>query len=428
MSEMLGFTLGCLGFTLLLWNITKTPDWKNLLLGGLLLMVAISARAGTFFIFPMLAIWLGWVYRGTKPFSLRIVSFSLLIILIGYLFVNSIYSRLLGIPPGSSFGNFSYALYGQARGGTGWSSAITELGTRNPSIVYRETFKFFMDHPMSLFVGFAKSYRDFFFIGESSVFPFGDYRLQNWLNIVLWMGVVILLALGLTYLSRNIRSNLSSLLLAGFIGIFLSIPFLPPIDGGSRFYASTMPFFFALPAVGVAFVLHKTQEDSVLQYDLTDDLKIIYSVSIALIVMTMVTPLVMRLFHQTPDYEMPSCSPDQSPFAIEVQPDSYVDLIKTEPSQCGPVPEVCFEDFKWNNTEKTTDDFYWELFNLTENNQDSALVIPAIDWVKNKFHYFYLPRDKLVDNLLPGLVTGCAVEIKTKYQSIYKVELISSQH
>jgi hypothetical protein len=423
MSEMFGFTAGCYGFVVI-WYAAKQPNWKTLTLGGLMLMVAVSARAGTFVVFPILVLWVGWIYRGQKGFSVKMAASALGGILLMYFLVNPVYSRFLGIPPGKSFGNFSYALYGQARGGTGWHSAIEDVGTRNPSVVYRATWRYFLKHPTSLLIGFAKSYRDFFLVGDTSIFSLGAFRIQNLHNVILWLGILVVLVWGVIQLTKDIRSNLSSLLLAGFIGIFLSIPFLPPIDGGSRFYAATTPFFFALPAVGAALISKKGREVLAKQDNSTDDYKISSSASIVLIVMTTMVPLMMGARSTSPDPVPSLCSADQLPFVIVIQPDSYVDLYKKGSAQCGIAPKVCFDDFEQNNAELVTDDFYQKLLHLSGNGNVDIRVIPAIDWVGKEFHYFYVLQDKLPMDFSHGQVSGCAKEILTTNQSIYQVESI----
>src|SRR5574341_1033903 len=70
MSEMLGFIVGCLGFTMI-WLAAYNPKWHDLLLGLAILMIAVSARAGTFVIFPMLVLWIGWIFREKERFSLK---------------------------------------------------------------------------------------------------------------------------------------------------------------------------------------------------------------------------------------------------------------------------------------------------------------------------------------------------------------------
>ena len=420
MSETLGVLVGCFGFAVI-WLVSYNPKWHDLLLGLFTLMVAVSARAGAFFIFPMLAVWAGWIFRGEKRFSLKMTFYTLVAVLLGYLLVNSIYSRLLGIPPGHAFGNFSYAIYGQVRGGLGWSSAIRELGTRNPSTVYRAALEFFLDHPISLFIGFAKSYRDFFLFGDRSIFPFSGQGWQYWANLFLWLGTVTLLVLGLIQLCRTIRLNLSSLLLAGFIGIFLSIPFLPPIDGGSRFYASSRSFFFVIPAIGVSRFSREARQIITSANGLHGDLVVSRFFSVAILVLTVIAPPVIFSLGQKPAHTPPVCPARQEPFVLEFHKGSYIDLVKDGTSECGMLPKVCFDDFAANNAELQVDDFYQELLFLSEGRNVNARIISAMDWVKNQAHYFYIPLDQMPGNVPSGLISGCAVEINTQFQSIYQV-------
>ena len=77
------------------------------------------------------------MFRGAKRFSLLAVILTLAALAAGYFVANTLYPRLVGVPDGSSFSNFAYTLYGQVRGGAGWHSAIDELGTRDPSVVYQ---------------------------------------------------------------------------------------------------------------------------------------------------------------------------------------------------------------------------------------------------------------------------------------------------
>jgi hypothetical protein len=423
MSETLGFAVGCFGFTLLYLSIYKLK-WRDLLLGLFVLLLAVSARAGAFFIFPLLALWIGWVMRGEKRFSLKSAGFALVFILMGYFLVNSVYAQLLGIPPGASFGNFSYALYGQVHGGTGWHSAVEELGTRNPAVVYRAAWEFFLKHPMSLLIGCFKAYRDFFLIGEQSIFPILTTGQYYWLNFILWLGTMLLLILGLMGLVKDMRSHLSSLFLAGFIGVFISIPFLPPVDGGTRFYASTVPFFFVLPSLGVSWGLRGFQQKMMPNGDLQAGLMVSRFTALVIIIMTLFLPLAIRALSYKPTHTVPVCAPEQEPFIIELHPGSYIDLVKTEASQCGPLPEVCLNDLMTNNTEKSTDDFYQKIFSLMESSAVNARLVPAIELITKRFRYFYIPYDKLSKDSLPGLLSGCAIELSTKNQTIFQVESI----
>lgn len=423
LSELLGFTLGCFAFVLI-WQASHNLKWFDLFLGLITLLVAASARAGAFFIFPLLALWAGWIFRREKRYSIKAAGYAFLIVSVGYFLVNAAYAQWLGIPSGSAFGNFSYALYGQVRGGTGWHSAIEELGTRNPPAIYRAALQFFLEHPLSLFIGFAKSYRDFFLPGNQSIFAFRVGGWQSGANLVLWVGTIVLLLRGLMRLVKDIHLNLASLLVAGFVGLILSIPFLPPIDGGARFYASTMPFFFAIPAFGLSRFAKEMEQNSTSRGYTYSDSLVSRGASTILLALTLIVPVGVYFLSQKPAYAVPACPPQQEPFVMEVHRGSYIDLIQDGTTRCGPVPEVCLSDFEKNNTEKKVDDYYQELLLLTKNNDGDVRIVPAIDLVNEEFHYFYVPHGRIKGSSSLDLLLGCATEIKTKNQSIYQVESI----
>jgi len=419
MSETLGFALGCFGFALICLVANKFK-WVDLLLGLMVLMVAISARAGAFFVFPFLLLWVGWVRRGEKTFSWKDAMYALVIIFVGYFLVNSIYARLLGIPPGLTFRNFSYALYGQVHGGAGWHSAIAELDTRDSSMIYRAAWDYFREHPSDLFIGFAKAYRDFFLAGWHA----GD-GWNYWLNFIFWLITLALTMLGLIRLFKDIRSNFSSLLLAGFMGVFFSIPFLPPVDGGTRFYASTMPFFYAIPAVGVGWLLKNIQTKAMSLGHSRIEWIAPRFISLTMLGLILFLPPMLYKVGHKPAHQVPACLPEQKPFVIELHPRSYIDLVKDGSTQCGSVPEVCLSASQKNNDEKSTDDFYQALYNFTDNTTADIRIIPAFELVAEKMHYFFISRDKLPDDPLPALLSGCATRIITKNQTIFQVETIN---
>jgi len=227
-------------------------------------------------------------------------------------------------------------------------------------------------------------------------------------------------------LVKDIHLNLASLLVVGFAGVILSIPFLPPIDGGARFYTSTMPFFFVIPALGLSQLGREREQNSRSTEYLYGDSIVSRSVSIALLALTLIVPVGVYSLSHKPIYALPSCPPEQEPFVMEVHKGSYIDLVKHGMAQCGLVPEVCLNDFEKNNTEKKIDDYYQELLMLTKNSDTNVRIIPAIDLLDKEFHYFYVPHNRIKANSALKVASGCATEIKTKNQSIYQVESILS--
>jgi hypothetical protein len=422
-SEMAGLLFGCFGF-LLLWRAADTLKIFDLVLGLVVLMAAVSARAGAFIIFPFLAIWAGWVFRKTERFSFKAAGIAILTVLAGYYLLNSVYPRLFGIPPGSSFGNFAFEIYGQIHGGTGWHSAINDLGTTNSTVVYRAAIRFFTKHPCTFLVGAAKAYRDFFLPDLNSIFAYSFTHQGDWPNLLLWIPTIFLLVWGLFRMFKKIQLNHSSLIAAGFIGIFLSIPFLPPVDGGGRFYASTMPFFFILPAVALAQFHEWSRQDERPDEHGQGVVLSAYSGSILLLGLMLIVPVFAYNLHMRAQAANPVCINKQFSFTIRAHPDSYIDVIAPAASSCGLIPNICLSEFKKNGTEYNTDDFFQELVSLTTGSQTVTRIIPTVNLRDATFHYFVVADPGLL--LVPDgqVVSGCATEIRTKNQSIYQIESI----
>lgn len=416
MSESLGFIGGCFGFVLL-WRAAQDRKWFDLLLGLGVLLVAVSARAGAFLIFPLLALWAGRIFGGEKRTSLILAIGVLAILAAGFLIANAVYPRLVGVPEGSSFGNFAYTIYGQVRGGIGWHSAIDELGTRNSSRVYQAAWDNFLDNPSGFGRGILNAYADFFLPRAGTVYPFEEDISSG----ILWVLATGLLLRGLYLVIFKHRSDILLFLLAGWIGIVLSIPFLPPVDGGNRFYASTMPFFFAMLAVGTS----RSGHDEIPAAD-NGDVYFLRGFGISLLALTVLLPPVTLRASSLPALDAPVCSPEQRPFAINLHPGSYIDLIQEGKGSCGLVPTICFADFRQRNTELQIDDFYQQLDTLAASSGSGIRIIPTLNLLDGYFQYFVATDPGLFENSTRKTVSGCATRILTENQRIFLIESVSS--
>lgn len=416
-SESLGFIGGSFGCALL-WRAAQNRKWFDLLLGFGVLMVAVSARAGAFLIFPLLALWAGRLFRGTKRFSLLPVIAVLAILAAGYFIVNTVYPRMLGVPEGASFGNFAYTLYGQVRGGIGWHSAIDELGTRDPTRVYQAAWTIFLSDPSGFIQGAAKAYADFFLPGAGSIFMFGS----DMPGIILWLPTIIIMLRGLYGLVFRLRSDLSTLLLAGFTGIFLSVPFLPPIDGGSRFYASSMPFFFMPLAVGLSRFIPDEQPAPAEKHELL----FLRFISVSLLALTVLLPPMTLCTSSLPALNAPTCSAEQRPFVIKINRGSYIDLVRDENTSCGLATEICLDDFRKHNTEIRIDDFYQELDSLADSFPAGMRIAPTVNLLDGYLRYFVIPGGRMLAGSSGELLSGCAARIQTENQRIFLVESVSA--
>jgi len=408
MSEIPGMIFGCLGFALI-WKSAQSQKNLDLILGLFLLVIGVSARAGAFLIFPALALWAGWAWRAEKRFSFAAFFISIATVMISLALVSGLYPRLLGITE-SAQGNFAYTIYGQVRGGIGWLNSVKELNTSRPELVYQEAYHYFLRHPFSLLIGAAKSYREFFSPSYIGIFS-SIWRGNNLLDTGVWFVNLILIGIGLFQSVKNIRAPHASLALAGFIGILLSIPFLPPIDGGARFYASTMPFFFLIPAFAL-----KTKK----QIEITQFIKPLYYFGFILIFITVLLPPLTQRIAALPQFHTLDCNAAETPFAIRVSHGSYLDLQPDSVKSCGSLPDICLSDFRANGVERGIDDFFDEVVTIAESSNLPTRFLLGHNLLEDKMYYFAGSPAQLPE----GFVTGCASEDFTSKQRILIVQSV----
>jgi hypothetical protein len=278
------------------------------------------------------------------------------------------------------------------------------MGTRDPEIIMDAAIEFFKAHPLSLLIGTAKAYRDFFLPGDSGIFSF--YDSNKWIDNALWGINLILLLFALKRAIKNIKKPITSLLLASFIGIFLSIPFLPPIDGGKRFYASTMPLFFAFIAIALPSIAEEKKAW------ILDKKTGVALLSGLLALMTLVpAPILLRL-STPPEIEQPSCPADQVPYALRVDPNFSINLVSSQERLGNELSSLYIDDFAKNGTQRSVDPFFAEMVKQTEIQEGRTRIFTANNLVINgRFHFFVSPAE-LLEKVPPRtVVSGCATEL-----------------
>jgi hypothetical protein len=217
------------------------------------------------------------------------------------------------------------------------------------------------------------------------------------------------------------RSDVSTLVLVGFVGIFLSIPFLPPIDGGNRFYASSMPFFFVLLAAGSSRFIRVDETPAPVK----NELFFLRLISVSLLVLIVLLPPLTLRASSRPAFNAPACSPEQRPFVIRVIQGSYIDLVGDENTSCGLAPEICLDDFRKHNTEIGIDDFYQGLDTIASSSPSGLRIIPTINLLDGYFQYFVLADGQVPAVPSQGLFSGCAARVQTENQRIFLIESLS---
>jgi hypothetical protein len=273
-TEHLGLALGMLALAFLWRSAADRQGW--LVVAGMgILMLALLARAGTFFIMPLLLIWAGVFFRQSgQRIPWRLLG-SVVGVMLLAVSANIVLTRVLGPEESRPMSNFSYVLYGIATGGTGWGHVQVVhpeiMAMEEPELsdyIYARAFEQLQQHPENFFIAYGDSVQQFFspkrdnsIVGYIFVAaPFASYELFYWLEYVLRIAFVLLLCLGGIWSMVQWRTPHGALLLCGLVGVLTSLSFAPPIDAvRSIKYAATMPFIFLLMVVGLINTLRVLQ-------------------------------------------------------------------------------------------------------------------------------------------------------------------------
>jgi hypothetical protein len=256
MSEIPGIVYANLAFGLLVDGVSR-KKYSHFCLGLFLLGLAISARAGAFFVLPLLVVFSVFVFAAKGKGRYLYLGGTLVVV------VSSLAYSPLSIefmkPDGEHAyqGNFSYVLYGLASGGKGWdyvnkehsellADTLLTDGTRS-RLIYKLAYEKIMTDPEL----FAKALFNTYYHIVRNPFDF-TYKMKFPLPIVVFLPSFILFWIGLLFVSDYGRRNVVGLVVAFVAGTFLSAPFL--VDGGERAFAVTMPASLAVIAIGTSYV------------------------------------------------------------------------------------------------------------------------------------------------------------------------------
>ncbi|BBB47909.1 hypothetical protein [Pelolinea submarina] len=421
LTELPGLAFACLALALLI-EAAHTKNALTAAIGGVMLVLALSIRAGAFFMLPFLILWWGWLNRTGKRFSLKkMVSFTL-ILMAAFVLSNMLVPRLLVAAGESTFGNFSWMLYGQAVGGAGFKYHVQALGTSDSAVVLQAALEKMRTYPLGFLIGCYKAFRDFF--GNNSLGMFdllsGEKAVGKW---IFWGTCLGLLAGGLIKILRQRKQPVNLLLLAGFLGVLFSIPFLPPIDGGNRFYAGSVPFLFALLAAalpGVQFISAEKRTDI-----LNTNMGAIAGwASAGMVFLTMLLPLAILAFRADSTSVKAQCETGLVPYEARLVEGAYVDILPDENAICGPAPDLCRARFTANGMDQANDDFYRLLAEMSRQSEDGLRLWAGIEKNSGEYYFWAMPLDLAADLRNGTTFSGCAQGVESQYQHLLLVESI----
>jgi len=250
LSETLGLTLGALAFTCL-WQGLKLSRLWVMLMGCFFYTVALNARSGTFFVVPLLIIWLGFAFKKEgQRYNWSASLLALITVLLAFLLNHSLALLYGDVANGGLQANFAHTLFGLVAGGKGWAYAhevYANFTGSEPEFarhLYQQSLELFLNKPWLLGLGLLKS-------GLGACKGMLNILLPTSVeNIVLKsslrvLGGLVLLALfwKAKTLYRYYPKQLQFLLIA-LVGIAASSCVIWK-DGGVRVFAASFPFIAA---------------------------------------------------------------------------------------------------------------------------------------------------------------------------------------
>ncbi|MGE5379045.1 MAG: hypothetical protein ACM3XO_28640 [Bacteroidota bacterium] len=377
LTEQLGYPAGLLALIVLLRGV-RAQKMGLFALGLMLLTYALMVRAGAFIVLPVLVVFAVLQFAQNLRQSLKVCLLMLAAVAIP-VFFSAWLERTVAAPNAVEFANFADTLYGQARGGLRWTQAAIEhpelASMPEPArsqYLYRLAFQEIKDHPSGLVQGALKAWLDFLRPGPWGAFGFlapGNRTIDFMLQL---LAVLVFLA-GIWLLWMNRARPLSKLMLAFWVGIFLSIPFLPPIDAGVRPYTGTAALLF-LP---VCFVftpgLFKRASGGP-ETRPVPPIGLSHGLALGLICLSLIGAPLTRKMTQPVALQNISCGPGTAAIQFKLHPGSYI-LVSPGDSGQTRVPLVPLSDLH-----KSFDDFpYGEFAGLMRKLKQPALIAVTAD-------------------------------------------------
>jgi hypothetical protein len=407
LTENLGFPLGTLALAML-WRGGLQKKVGYVLGGIFLLTLALNARAGAFFVLPLLVLWAAWIFREKKNFSWPVLAMAAGALVVGFL-VNTLMFRALASPSGTQFSNFSYTLYDLASGGKGWQQVKKDhpevLLLSEPAYsqkIYALAFAEIKRHPLNFVNGVLKTWPVFFSWDNSSVFGFVGGE-QATVALLARLLLMLLSMAGLGCCVAHWRDPLPALLLAVLVGTFLSIPFVPPWEADRmRAYAATLPFYAIYPAVGLTFLFSRFKRLPVfLTTRPVEFPRILTFTCVTLVAFVLIGPLLVRLLARPEGHAAVTCPTGSKAVYVQIPTGSYIRLVSDEQAPYPDLPNLRLNDFQAGLVDFMYSEFTREFSSLTA----PAMITDTIDLDNNNELWLVVEDDQLP--VKPGILGLC---------------------
>ena len=342
MTENLGMPLGCLGFALL-WQGARQDKFWPVVVGIVSITLALNARAGAFFVIPLILIGASWIYcRRFRHIPKNII---LILALCSGFLINWMAFVLVSPPGAMLFSNFADTLYGAVVGGKGWEQVSLDYPQieklpedQRASAIYSLAWDHFKQQPQLLITGSFNSWKEFLSLSENSVFGFINGERKNEVklsNLAGSLALYLFSLLGLYFLLKNWNKPFSILALLAWIGVLCSVPFVPPQDATRmRVYAATIPLITLLPALGIYAVWEMIRRKTI-HLDLppledVSQLSLPMLSNLTLILLVCSAGLVLKALPRESLNQNNNCQPGEEALVFPISQGSYIHVVANE--------------------------------------------------------------------------------------------------
>jgi hypothetical protein len=399
MSENFGIAIGSLGFAIL-WHGTDTKNLRWIWIGLFSTTIALNARAGAFFILPLLIIWTGQLFREDKLISWKVVFITSTAIFLGF-GSNLLVGRIIGRSDGIPFANFSNTLYSLAAGGKSWAYVAED----HPEILlipepertkkmFVLSFELMQAKPGQTVQGMVFFWKSIFTNTLYNVFAF--VAKENWVihPAVKWT-LYLLSITGIFAWWQNRKSSLNGLVMICIAGIFLSIPLAPPTDSfRMRPYAASIAMISILPALGFGYLIGSMRKALFRPQPVGEGQPSVFMLpfNTLLLFLILIGPIFIKFTSSKPDIHPKTCtdlSADQ--IVINFSKGTYINIKKNKDPFLDWAPNYHLYLFQKNSHSIENE----HLINWLENIPASQSILVGLDFLTMGGKLIILPSELL---------------------------------
>jgi hypothetical protein len=326
-TENLGILFGVLG-TALIWRGISNRHQFHLLAGILLTSIGMIARAGAFFILPLLVLWGAVFFRQKgKLISWRFMAAAMVAVAVAF-FANQLTTNSFGASDVVPFGNFSYSFYGLASGGKSWAYVLEIYPQASPLEIYKMAIQVILERPGLLVKGVIYNYAMFFSNTNYGLFSYMGGEGEIISAISYWI-LLLLSLLGIWNWFQHRKDPYLGFVMVSAIGLLLSVPFLQPTDTFRlRAYATSIVILALLPSMGLHGIFTKLKMDKlnprIVDLD-HENYLVVFSIFVLAIVI--LGPFASKGTDQVPELGQSNCEAGLIPVVVRYDPGGMVHLV-----------------------------------------------------------------------------------------------------